>query len=187
YDDVPFGIKPPILVAGAENAPSATGRPSSSALVTTVNDRSQGEAARIDALRALSELTDGSAIAPATQLLGEPGRSPEVAKAAIDALSMQMMFADIDPMAHHSIRDALQKSLSDNRAGVAQAALRVLAAHPDSKLVETLVAVVEGKTNTALTRADAIRGLTAARAARRYASVIRPYVTGGDVDTRLAA
>jgi hypothetical protein len=124
---------------------------------------------------------------PAIQILREAGTSPELAKAAIDALSMQMMFADIDPMAHHSIRDALQNSLADNRAGVPQAALRVLAAHPDSRLVETLTGVVEGKANAALTRVDAIRGLTAAGAAGRYAAVIRPYVTGGEVDTRLAA
>ena len=187
YDDVPFGIKPPTPVAMAENAPSASGRPTASTLLTAVNDRAQGEPVRIDALRALSVLTDGSVIMPAIQILREAGTSPELAKAAIDALSMQMMFADIDPMAHHSIRDALQNSLADNRAGVPQAALRVLAAHPDSRLVETLTGVVEGKANAALTRVDAIRGLTAAGAAGRYAAVIRPYVTGGEVDTRLAA
>lgn len=187
YDDVPFGIKPPTVVARAENASATAVRAPSSAPLTIVKDRAQPEAARIDALQELSEATDGSAITPAIQILGEDGRSAALAKAAIEALSMQMMFADIDPMAHHSIRAALYKALSDTQPGVAQAALRTLAAHPDPMLVETLAGVLAGKTNVAVTRADAIRGLTAAGAARQYAAAIRPYVTGGEVETRLAA
>ena len=57
--------------------------------------------------------TDGSVVATAANIVADPNAGTAVKLAAIDALSMQMMFASIDRQQRHAIMNALRAALSD--------------------------------------------------------------------------
>jgi hypothetical protein len=108
-------------------------------------------------------------------------------EAAIEALSLQMMFGQFDHQAHHAIIDAFHTALTDKDIAVRQSALRVLASHRDPALIDKLVASLNNPADKTFATVDAIRGLAVAGGAVKYASSIRKHIATGDNDVRAAA
>jgi len=199
YDDVPFGTKPQQVVAMAASANSTpsgaqTGgggsaqvEPEASAALATLNDRNRPETERIAALRMLTPLPDSAVVPAAIAVLNETGRSEALGEAAIEALSLQMMFGQFDHQAHHAMIEALHTALADKDIAVRQSALRVLASHRDPALIDKLVASLNNPANKTFATVDAIRGLAVAGGAIKYAPTIRKHIATGDNDVRAAA
>src|SRR6202000_2639608 len=110
-----FGTKPPqraVAMAAPANSTSSDGgssqsNPEATVALAALNDRNRPEAERIAALRALTPLPDSTVVPVAIAVLRETGRSAALGEAAIEALSLQMMFGQFDHQAHHAIIDAL--------------------------------------------------------------------------------
>lgn len=199
YDDVPFGTKPQQVVAMAapENSTSSGGQtgegasaqvdPEAAAALAAVNDRNRPETERVAALRTLTPLPDSTVAPAAIAVLNETGRSEQLGVAAIEALSLQMMFGQSDHQAHHAIIDALHAALTDKDLAVRQSALRVLASHRDPALIDKLVASLNDPADKTFAIVDAIHGSAVAGGAVKYASSIRKHIATGDNDVRAAA
>src|SRR5262245_23592369 len=173
YDDVPYGAEPQQVIAMATQTP---GSQSSTAPVRTPGnqsaqvdqetraalaiaiDKSKSDAQRIDALQTLSPLPDPAVIPTAVAILNDTGRSAALGTAAIEALSLQMMFGEFDHTTHHAAMDALHKALSDKDIAVRQSALRMLASHRDPLLIEKLAASLNNPADKSFSTVDAIRG-----------------------------
>jgi hypothetical protein len=150
-------------------------------------DRDQSEGRRIEALRAIGGQLGRPAVYAAIQVLNEDGRSAALGAAAIDALSLQMMFGDLDHGAHAALMDELQKALSDKDIEVRQGALRVLASHRDPVLIQKLVAALDAPSGATIAPIDAINGLVVAGAAHRHTASIRNYINAGESKVRASA
>jgi Common central domain of tyrosinase len=195
YDDVPFGTKTQPVVAVATPASSGqtgagestSAEPEAVAALAAVNDRNRPEAERISALRVLTPLPDSTVVPAAIGVLNEAGRSEALGTAAIEALSLQMMFGQSDHHAHHAAVDALHAALTDRDIAVRQSALRVLASHRDPALIAKLVASLDNSADKTFATVDAIRGLAVAGGAVKYAPSIRKHIAAGDSDVRAAA
>lgn len=191
YDDVPFGSKPPqttSLVAPAVLSAAATEALDIQKLVKLAGDISAPAAKRIEALRALGSLPSEVGVNTAIGVLREPGRSTELARAAIEALSLQMMSGELDENSHHATMAALHEGLTDSDVAVRNDSLRTLASHGDPALVDKLAAALDGPQASAkIAPVDAINGLAVARATDRYASTIRRYLQSQDAKVRAAA
>jgi len=157
------------------------------ALAGLATDKNQPAAQRIEALRTLSSLHDGTVVSAAIRALDEAGRSAALGTAAIEALSLQTMFGELDHATHHAVMATLHKSLSDKQLAVRQAALRILASHRDPMLIEKLAASLAKPGDTSFAPVDAIRALAVAGAARQYAASIRKHISDGESDVRAAA
>jgi len=167
YDDIPYGripdvtASPPPLatalqtfadrgqplsarIAAVESAKGgALAADELTAVLALASDASQPEAMRLEALKLLSQVTgDGRAVRPALEIL-KAGQSAALEVAAVETLSMQMMFGALEHHAHHEIMTALRTALSSRHAAVRVAALRSLAAHKDPMLVDKLVSVLQ--------------------------------------------
>lgn len=199
YDDVPFGAKLPQIVtvatpaitmtsvqqtAGAASGPIDQEAAAALALAT---DKSRPEAERVNALRNLTALPDSTVIPAAIGVLKEAGRSEALGAAAIEALSLQMMFGQSDHHAHHAAIDALHAALTDRDLAVRQSALRVLASHRDPALIAKLVSSLDNPADKTFTTIDAIRGLAVVGGAVKYAPSIRKHIATGDNNVRAAA
>ncbi|MCZ4093460.1 HEAT repeat domain-containing protein [Sinorhizobium psoraleae] len=199
YDDVPFGTKSQQVTAVVTSASStspdgqadggeaAPVEPEAVAALATVGDINQPEAERISALRMLTSLPDSTVVPVAISVLNEPGRSEALGAAAIEALSLQMMFGQSDHHAHQAVIDALHTALTDRDIAVRQSALRVLASHRDPALIAKLISSLDNSTVEDFSTLDAIRGLAVAGGAIKYAPSIRKYIATGDSDVRAAA
>jgi hypothetical protein len=199
YDDVPFGIKPQPVVTMAAPANStlsskqlaadqlAQDEPEAVAALATAKDSNRSDAERISALRALIPLPDSTVIPAAIDVLNESGRSEALGDAAIEALSLQMMFGQSDHQAHHAAMAALHAALTDRDVAVRQSALRVLASHRDPALIDKLVSSLDNAADKSFATVDAIRGLAVAGGAIKHAASIRKHIATGDDDARAAA
>lgn len=207
YDDVPFGEKAQGAVVGGASTPAAniirTGSLSNSvpqpqeqllemtseqkAALSTARDKRESDRRRIDALRLIASESQPAVVSTTLGILDEPNRSAELAVAAIEALSVQMNFGDIDFDLRHKIADGLSDALFDKDNSVRVSALRALASHQDEKLIKTLVASLEKPEPNSFSAADAIRGLEVAGAADAHAATIRKYVLTGGSNVRAAA
>jgi hypothetical protein len=155
YDDVPFGGKPrrssmplssvALRIFADRTAPTAEraaaavqvrdlGSEDVSALLGIASDQDQPEPVRVEAFRLLSSVPDGNIVGPALAVL-KTSPSATLATAAVEALTMQMMFAQIDEHTHHGIMDGLRAALSSPHAAVRVASLRALAAPSDPVLL----------------------------------------------------
>ncbi|MGY3621928.1 tyrosinase family protein [Bradyrhizobium sp. USDA 10063] len=199
YDDVPFGIKLPQLATAATPATTMTSVQQTAgvasgpidqeavAALAVLNDRNRPEAERINALRNLTALPDSTVVPAAIGVLNEAGRSEALGAAAIEALSLQMMFGQSDHHAHHAAMGALHAALTDRDLAVRQSALRVLASHRDPALIAKLVSSLDNPADKTFTTVDAIRGLAVAGGAVKYAPSIRKHIATGDSNVRAAA
>jgi hypothetical protein len=196
YDNVPFGVKPQLEIVMATPSSAGTGGAGSESpqadrevveARAIATDKTRPDAQRIEALQTLSPLPDNTVMPAAIAILDEAGRSAALGAAAVEALSLQMMFGDFDHATHHTALAALHKALADKDLAVRQAALRVLASHRDPELVGKLVSSLDNAADTSFAPVDAIRGLAVAGAAQKYASSIRKHLSAGAANIRAAA
>ncbi|MER9223745.1 tyrosinase family protein [Mesorhizobium sp. M0644] len=213
YDDVPYGVKvreiamAPTMVLKAELLSKlsdaalpvadrvAAGRELSvlpeiadqSALAALAASESEPIPVRTEALRILGGLTDGSVVSVAIEIVADQGGSSDVRLAAIDALSMQMMFADISSHQQHTIMDALHTALADGHHEIRLSALRVLASDRDAKVIKIIADQLTNPGGAAFAPDDGIMALIAAGGAKEMADVIRPYLSDSHPGTRAAA
>jgi Common central domain of tyrosinase len=208
YDDVPFGAEPqqaiamttstpgPVSVQASSTAPanarvaeneSAQTDPEARAALAIATDKTKPDAQRIEALQTLSPLPDRAVTPAAIAVLDEAGRSAALGAAAIETLSLQMMFGEFDHTSHHAAMDALHKALSDKDIEVRQSALRMLASHRDPVLIDKLASSLNNSADKSFATIDAIRGLAVAGGAEKHAASIRKHIAAGQNDVRAAA
>jgi hypothetical protein len=204
YDDVPFGTEPqqvitmatptpgPLSVQASATAPAleshaARVEPEARAALATATDKTKPDAQRIEALQTLGPLEGRSIISAAIAVLDEDGRSAALGTAAIETLSLQMMFGEFDHTAHHAAMESLHKAISDKDIAVRQSALRILASHGDPVLIDKLASSLDNPADKSFSAVDAIRGLAVAGGAETHAASIRKHIAVGDNDVRAAA
>ena len=196
YDDVPYRNQPQQVIAMAANTPGAPSVQANSsawadrearAAIAIATDNARADAQRIEALQALGPLQDPAIIPAAIAVLDATGRSASLGAAAIEVLSLQMMFGEYDYHAHHAAMDALHKALSDKEIEVRHAALRMLASHNDPELISKLAASLDNPADTSFSKVDAIRGLAAAGGVAAHAASIRKFIAADDNEVRIAA
>jgi hypothetical protein len=212
YDDVPYGVRPALVVASvprtgelaaagnseaqlvkpqhpgsAETAAAGGEMAEPSNMLAIATDPSRPATDRIEALRDIAERNDGSVTAPAMQILQEGGAGTALRVTALNALGVQMVFGAIDEKTHHEIMAALRQALSDDDLEVRRSALRVLVSNRDPAAVELLAEGLQDPSSSKFTAMDAIQGIQIAGAAPTQAAILRPYLASEDPSLRTAA
>ena len=186
YDDVPYGTQPQQVIAIAANtpAPHRFKRIPARRRIGRHARQSRSQPTMPGPMRSASSAAGAGPVAGSCHHTSGHRRSrcnrtKRVAcAAAIEVLSLQMMFGEYDYHAHHAAIDALHKALSDKEIEVRHAALRMLASHNDPELISKLAASLDNPADTSFSKVDAIRGWSQPAVLQRMppasANLLRP-------------